>query len=131
MRGKLYRSSTNQILSGVCGGIGEYFDIDPTIIRLIWILISLPSPITSIIVYITCTIIIPENLYTGDNDFSGRNVGNRAILFGSILIIIGASLLLKNIFPWFNFNWYYIKKFWPAIFVLLGVYIIIKERQNY
>ena len=34
---KLYRSNINKMLCGVCGGIGEYFNIDPTIIRLIWV----------------------------------------------------------------------------------------------
>ena len=33
---KLYRSNINKMLCGVCGGIGEYFNIDPTIVRLIW-----------------------------------------------------------------------------------------------
>ena len=36
MEKKLYRSNTNKMLCGVCGGIGEYFNIDPTIVRLIW-----------------------------------------------------------------------------------------------
>ena len=35
---RLYKSSTNRVLCGVCGGIGEYFNIDPTIIRLIFVL---------------------------------------------------------------------------------------------
>ena len=37
---RLYKSSVNRVLCGVCGGIGEYFDIDPTLIRLAWILFS-------------------------------------------------------------------------------------------
>ena len=35
---KLFRSSTNKVIAGVCGGIGEYFDIDPTIVRIVWAL---------------------------------------------------------------------------------------------
>ena len=36
MKKQLFRSTTNRMLSGVCGGIGEYLDIDPTLIRLVW-----------------------------------------------------------------------------------------------
>ena len=132
MKNKLYRSSSNQVISGVCGGIGEYFDIDATIIRLIWVLISLPALITSVIVYIACNMIIPEDVYKSNSDFTDKrnHSGNRAVLFGCILIILGASLLLKKIFPWFNYSWYYIKKFWPLLLVLLGIYIIYKEKHT-
>jgi phage shock protein C len=40
---KLYRSGENRIFGGVCGGIGEYFNIDPTIVRLIWVLLTIAS----------------------------------------------------------------------------------------
>ena len=43
---RLYKSSENSMLCGVCGGIAEYFDIDPTLVRLAWvILFSAPMPI--------------------------------------------------------------------------------------
>ncbi|MDY0379835.1 MAG: PspC domain-containing protein [Defluviitoga tunisiensis] len=38
---KLYRSRENKVLAGVCGGIGEYFEIDPVIVRLIWIVLTM------------------------------------------------------------------------------------------
>ena len=38
---KLYRSQEDKFLLGVCGGIGEYFGIDPTIIRLLWVLLAI------------------------------------------------------------------------------------------
>lgn len=37
---RLYRSSTNYMLAGVCGGIAEYFNIDPTLVRLAWVILS-------------------------------------------------------------------------------------------
>ncbi|MGN0533771.1 MAG: PspC domain-containing protein [Eubacterium sp.] len=58
---KLYRSKTEKMLSGVCGGIAVYFNIDPTIVRLIWALVSLISAsIPGILIYIICAIVIPE-----------------------------------------------------------------------
>ena len=37
MEKKLYKSNTNKVIDGVCGGIGEYFNIDPTLVRLAWV----------------------------------------------------------------------------------------------
>ena len=54
---KLYRSNINKMLCGVCGGIGEYFNIDPTIIRLIWAIFACSVP--GIIAYFVAAIIIP------------------------------------------------------------------------
>ena len=56
---RLYRSKTNRVIGGVCGGMGEYFGIDPTIIRLIWVILALMGG-TGIIAYIIAWIIIPE-----------------------------------------------------------------------
>jgi phage shock protein C len=58
---KLYRSKKNRIIAGVCGGIGEYFTVDPTIIRLLWLLISIVSAgAGGVVAYIIAWIIIPE-----------------------------------------------------------------------
>lgn len=59
---KLYRSGENKMLAGVCGGIGEYFNVDPTLIRLIWVVLTLISlGVGGIIAYIIAWILIPEN----------------------------------------------------------------------
>lgn len=56
---KLYRSSTNSMLAGVCGGIGEYFNVDPTLIRLAWVIFSLMGG-SGVLAYIIAAIIIPK-----------------------------------------------------------------------
>lgn len=55
---KLYRSKDQRMICGVCGGIGEYFNIDPTIIRLVWALFGLTG--SGLLVYIAAAIIIPD-----------------------------------------------------------------------
>lgn len=61
---KLYRSRDNRMIAGVCGGLGEYFNVDPTLIRLIWALVSVPLAFFGgIVVYIIAAIIIPERRY--------------------------------------------------------------------
>ena len=59
---RLYKSSTNRVLCGVCGGIGEYFNIDPTIIRLIFVLFIFGVG-SGLLAYIVSAIIMPEQKY--------------------------------------------------------------------
>lgn len=57
---RLFRSDTNKMVAGVCGGIGEYFNIDPTLIRLAWVILSIPTALFGgLIAYIIAAIIIP------------------------------------------------------------------------
>lgn len=62
MNKKLRRSGTNSMLAGVCGGIGEYFAIDPTLIRLAWVLFSCLGG-SGVLAYIIAAIIIPKDEY--------------------------------------------------------------------
>ncbi len=57
---KLYRSTTNRMLCGVCGGIGESLNIDPTVIRLIWAIFICAGP--GILAYFIAAIIIPSDI---------------------------------------------------------------------
>ena len=57
---RLYRSCENRILGGVCGGLAEYFDVDPVIVRLLWVLFSLAFG-SGVLAYIIAWIIIPRN----------------------------------------------------------------------
>ena len=56
---RLYRSSVNYMLAGACGGIGEYFNIDPTLIRLAWGIVTRAGFGSGIIAYIIAAIVIP------------------------------------------------------------------------
>lgn len=58
---KLTKSTTNRMIAGVCGGIGEYLDMDPTIVRVLYVVISLLSAaFPGLIVYIALALILPE-----------------------------------------------------------------------
>ena len=58
MSKKLYRSVSDKKLAGVCGGLAEYLNMDPTVVRLLWALLTLFGP--GILAYIVCVLIIPE-----------------------------------------------------------------------
>lgn len=57
---RLTRSRTNRMIGGVCGGIGEYLDVDPTIVRLLWVVLTLLSVGAGIIAYLIAWLIIPQ-----------------------------------------------------------------------
>ena len=59
---KLTRSRENRMICGVCGGLGEYLNVDPTIVRIIWIFFSLAGCGTGLLVYLVASVIIPEKM---------------------------------------------------------------------
>lgn len=71
---KLYRSTNNKMISGVCAGIADFFGIDPTIVRVIYALISLfTTGFPGIIIYIILAIIIPEDNGMIDTDATNHD----------------------------------------------------------
>lgn len=57
---RLVRSRVSKMVCGVCGGIGEYLNIDPTVVRLIWAIASVCSIGMGILVYIIAAVVMPE-----------------------------------------------------------------------
>jgi len=57
---KLQRSLSDRRVAGVCGGLGEYFEIDPVVFRLLFVLACLPGGIPGLLAYLICWIVIPE-----------------------------------------------------------------------
>ncbi|CAM3868346.1 PspC domain-containing protein [Bacillus cereus] len=60
MSKKLYKSETDKMLSGVCGGLGEYFDISSTLIRILWVIAVLCFG-TGFLVYLICLLLMPRS----------------------------------------------------------------------
>jgi len=58
---RLYRSAKNKIIAGVCSGIGEYYGIDPVVIRLVWVILTLVSFGFGVLAYLIAWMIIPRN----------------------------------------------------------------------
>ena len=59
MNKKLYRNTQNKMISGVCSGLADYLNIDPTLVRVLWVLLGLFA-FAGVILYIVCMFIIPE-----------------------------------------------------------------------
>ncbi len=123
---KLYRSMQNRMIAGVCGGVAEYFNLDPVIVRILWILLILLGG-TGIFFYILSWILIPVN----PHQTSLPPPRNSRQIWGIILITLGIILLLTNIglFPLFDwFEWWDIFSWGTMvsiIIIVIGVLLVI------
>jgi phage shock protein C len=131
----LYRSKTNRIIAGVCGGIGEYLNVDPTIIRLIAVALGFMG--MGILIYLIAVIIIPEQNNINVISKDAENIGvqehdaidelrqKRRVVFGVLLLVLGVVFLGKQMFYWFDE-----KYFGPVILILVGGYIIFRGERK-
>lgn len=149
MAKRLYRSYTDKMIGGVCGGLGEYFDIDPVIIRILFVVAVIFGG-GGILAYIILWIVIPQKPYTvpkfeneseskiengtepevkSENTFrefvvQKRNI-NKNTLGGVLLIMLGLLFLIDNFIPQIRF-----RDLWPLILIVIGISIILKARNN-
>jgi phage shock protein C len=129
---KIKRSRTNRVISGVCGGVGEYFNIDPVVVRIIWVLMFFWGGM-GFLAYLICALIIPEDdgiIYQDDNKSSNINTSNTPIFIGLALIIVGGFMLAKVIWPQFAFKFVYFVRYWPVLLIIFGVYILISQNSK-
>ncbi|MGE5586908.1 MAG: PspC domain-containing protein [Clostridia bacterium] len=76
MARRLYRSKSECMIGGVAGGIAEYFDIDPTIVRILWVLLALADGV-GVLAYLIAWIVIPANPYTEPSERFEKTEGIR------------------------------------------------------
>lgn len=76
MNKKLYRSRSNKTLAGVCGGLADYFEIDVTLVRLIWVaFFFLSAGFPTLMAYVIAALIIPEEpIYNGGSKNNYENI---------------------------------------------------------
>jgi len=120
---RLHKSTKDKIISGVCGGLGEYFRVDSSIIRIIWAIAAFAYG-TGILLYIIAAIILPSEDYEkveGDNKSENILNADNSKLIGIVLIISGVLFLLRQFTPFLDS-----KYVWPVILIVLGLFIIVK-----
>jgi phage shock protein C len=149
---KLYRSNKDKKLGGVAGGLAEYFSVDPTLVRILFVL-SVFLHGGGLLVYIILWIVVPEEPFvfvtpnagtdegiqgeSGSSNTEDTNVNQnkyyqaaiekqnkRTSILGAILIIIGVLFLMDNFIPRIHFG-----DFWPLIFVAVGIGLLLNARK--
>ena len=122
---KLYRSKVNRMVAGVCGGLGDYLNLDSVLLRIIWVVLTLFGGI-GVIVYIAGIIIIPENPNETHPEKEKTEKNDRTIFWGSALIIVGIVILLKQFGFFYYFSYWHIpwQIIWSVFLILLGVFLL-------
>ncbi len=147
MNKKLYRSRKDKMLGGVAGGIAEYFDLDPTLVRILFIVTVFMGG-SGILGYIILWIVVPEAPYPNDvhtetpPSAQPQDTGNasqtqqddqrvyeqhihkRKSFAGAVLIILGFLFLADNYFPHFYFH-----DFWPLVLVAIGLALLLNSKK--
>ena len=143
---RLYRSRKNRVIAGVCGGIGEYLNVDPVLIRLIAVFLLFVGG-GSLIAYIVCIFVIPDqppvNIQASDSGANqvatdsgtmpspGQTGG---LIVGGILILLGAIFLMRNIPIFSNYYWWIWhmawRFFWPSLLIVIGLIVVFRAAWN-
>ena len=137
---RLTRSSTDKMVAGVCGGLADYLEIDPVLVRLAFIVLLFASGI-GFLIYLILWIVMPEGgkraiadsevIQKNLNEFGesvqsgARQLGKPATL-GLFLILLGVYFLLSEIGL---FNWLSGAIFWPLMIIGIGVFMLVRRKK--
>ena len=128
---RLYRNQNNKVIAGVCSGLGEYLNIDVTIVRLVWILFTFLGG-AGIFAYIIACFIIPRNPNeTGGTAPPHSNDYTAVRVFGFLFIGAGIVILLDNLdilsfHHWWNMTEDFI---FPGLLILAGIFFLTAQRN--
>lgn len=129
---KLYRDSNNKVLGGVCSGLANYFNLDVTLVRVLFVVAFLFASF-GFWLYIILWIVIPvegarQSAFSGQQSEPIVNVHNSktsAIFAGIIVILIGLLFLINNFIP---ISWVW--RLWPLILIVIGILMIYKASKK-
>jgi phage shock protein C len=119
---KLYRSDRNKMVAGVCAGIAEYFELDVSLVRLLWVLMIIFGG-SGLLLYIIAWVVIPERetsqeLIGNEEKLTAKDPRSNTLI-GVLLIGLGALLLFDHFFPWRS-----MARFWPVVLIIVGAIMI-------
>jgi phage shock protein PspC (stress-responsive transcriptional regulator) len=141
MNRHLYRCRHDRRLAGVSAGLAEFFDLDPTLVRLLWFLSIFVTGGLSILLYIGLAFIVPEEpltdvdvagaaggTYAAHNHATrGEGSGRWATFIGVGLILLGGLALVDAVLPSWVDSWRYLG---PAFFVGIGALLVIGSMRR-
>lgn len=130
---KLYKSRQNRIIDGICGGVAEYFGIDATIVRILWVLITIMGG-AGFLLYIAGMIVIPTNPehWTPPGMAPVRNGTDKKRFWGVFLVLLGAFILMINL-GWFaEYHWWSFSRtvLLPILLILVGGLLIYSRSRR-
>jgi phage shock protein C len=122
------------VIDGVCGGVAEYFDIDPLLVRVGCVLLIFAGGL-GLLLYLVAMIIMPSAPFVpGQVNPPTQKPGseNLRLAVGIVLIVIGFLFLGRNLdlFTWRWISWMFTGIFLPALLILAGVALLALRRRN-
>lgn len=126
---RLYRSREQRFLGGVCGGLGEYFQADPNLFRILFVVFTFVGGV-GLILYIASLLIVPEN---PEQEKTGTRPSQDKTMFWAVLfIVLGFVLLLKqfgllDFFHYWDIPWSII---WALFLIGVGVFLIFSVNKK-
>jgi phage shock protein C len=142
---RLYRSKSDRMIGGVCGGLGTFLNIDPIFIRLLFVLLLFGSDF-GLILYILLWILIPEEgkAYGFKEESFGDRVKSMGddiqvavtqphpqagLIMGIGLIVIGGLLFVDRLnLAWLD--WFNMDVLWPALLIVGGIALLFRQRRE-
>ena len=134
---RLYRSTSDKVIGGVAGGLGDYLNIDPVIVRIIFVLLAIFGG-SGVLIYIILWIVIPEKSFRfgevqpdpqEEQEMQGmvdeQKKSSSSLIAGLILIAFGLLFLVDRLMPM-----YHIWDFWPLLLIGAGILLIKPELFN-
>jgi phage shock protein C len=117
---RLTRSRTDRVIAGVCGGIGHYFGVDPVLVRIAFVILTVLGG-SGLLAYLVGWVLMPEAVEGAEpSDAPRREWGDQApLVIGGALIAIGGVILVGQFIPVF---W---QVFWPMLLVAVGIAVIV------
>lgn len=123
---RLYRSKEHKVFGGVCGGLGEYFDLDPVLIRIALVVLGFASAGLVVLGYIIAWIAIPDRADNAHVEISSDTSSTwKRFLPGLFLICIGGFMLIREFCYWFSWS-----EFGPIILIGFGAFLILRKVPN-
>ncbi len=130
---RLYKSRSERMIDGVCGGLAEFFGVEVTLIRITWVLLTLLGG-SGIILYLVAMFIMPVNPVPVSPAERAKtsSAGANAKFWGILLVVVGILWLLKNLdipyyLHWWGFSWDYML---PVVLILAGVAFLFGGRNG-
>lgn len=131
---RLYRSVYNRRFAGICGGLAEYFNVDPFLIRALWVISIFVTHFATLIAYFVAWAIIPENpRATPPPTLKTSSSNNGQYFFGLLLIVLGFFFLADRMDWDFLIPWHWRLPYWfswgavfSVLLILLGAALIFR-----
>lgn len=115
---RIRRSTDDNVIAGVCGGLGRYFGVDPVFFRLAFVVLAIGGG-SGVLLYIVAWLIIPEEKPDEEVATGQATLGSQGpMVAGIALMAIGFMLLINNVVPWLD------RIMWPAMIVAAGLALI-------